>query len=305
MIGTSQDTDTINKQERSPQQEITILKHINPTKISNRIWITTQNSAKITIIPRRSNITQQDDTIQPIQSEQKANTDRDPNNNIQKNLRANTPTQHQEFSTPTVHATTRRTYDETIYRLTPMGKSDHPGHQAGPCYTHLQNDNSNPQRENNNSEWVLVQIRDPQGVNYFHQVSNGKLTTTGLGYPECNYCKLPSHSRQKCAFCLKDLEDDIDRHYHLRKGFPTKPDARTYRPPQKRNRSPMSIRLAKEWDNTGNPKFWQTQNGHIIYLIDNQPQCSYFGIPSHGRDTCPHRRNDEGMGVTTVISFKK
>ena len=62
----------------------------------------------------------------------------------------------------------------------------------------------------------------------------------------------------------------------------------------------MSIRLAKESDNTGNPKFWQTQNGHIIYSIDNQPQCSYCSIPSHGWDTCPHRCNDEGRGVFQI-----
>ena len=169
-----------------------------------------------------------------------------------------------------------------------MGKSDHPGHQAGPCYTHQQNDSRNPQKGNNNSEWALVQTTDPQGVNNFHQDSNGKLTTTGLGYPECNYCKLPSHSRQKCAFHLKDLENNTDRHYHPRKGFLTKQDTKTYRPPQKRNRSPMSIRLGKEYDDTGNPKFWQTQNGHIIYSIDNQPQRYYCGIPSHARNTCPH-----------------
>ena len=203
MIGTSQDTDTINKQERSPQQEITILKHINPTKISNRIWITTQNSAKITIIPRRSNITQQDDTIQPIQSEQKANTDRDPNNNIPTHLRANTPTRYQEFSTPTIHATTGGTCDGTIYRLTPMGKSDHPGHQAGPCYTHQQNDIRNTHRGDNNSEWVLLQTTDPPGVNNFHQDSNGKLTTTGLGCPQMQLLQITQPFQTKMRISSK------------------------------------------------------------------------------------------------------
>ena len=55
----------------------------------------------------------------------------------------------------------------------------------------------------------------------------------------------------------------------------------------------MSVRLPKESDSSGHSRFWQNQSGHIIYSIDNQPQCSYCGIPSHGRDTCPRRRNDE------------
>ena len=68
----------------------------------------------------------------------------------------------------------------------------------------------------------------------------------------------------------------------------------------KGNRSPMSIRLANETDNSGCPKFWQTQCGYIIYSIDNQPQCSYCGIPAHGRDTCQRRRNDESRGVFRI-----
>lgn len=125
MIKTTQDADTINKRDWSLHQEITILENINPTKIPNRIRITTQNSAMITIIPQCSNITQQDNTVQPLQSEQKASKERDRNNNVQANLRTTTPTQREESSTPTIHTTSRGTCNGTIYRLTPMGKSDH------------------------------------------------------------------------------------------------------------------------------------------------------------------------------------
>ena len=152
MIKTTQDADTINKRDWSLHQEITILENINPTKIPNRIRITTQNSAMITIIPQCSNITQQDNTVQPLQSEQKASKERDRNNNVQANLRTTTPTQREESSTPTIHTTSRGTCNGTIYRLTPMGKSNHPVHQAGPCHTHPQNDSRDPQGNTNNSE---------------------------------------------------------------------------------------------------------------------------------------------------------
>ena len=59
----------------------------------------------------------------------------------------------------------------------------------------------------------------------------------------------------------------------------------------------MSLRLAAELDNSGHRRFWQTQSGYIIYSIDNQPQCSYCGTPSHGRDICPHRHQDETKGL--------
>ena len=162
-----------------------------------------------------------------------------------------------------------------------MGKSNHPIHQKGPCHTHPREGNEDPQRDTESSGWELAQTMDPKGVNNFNQDSNGKLTTTGLGYPKCNYCKLPKHSRQTCVFRLKDLQNNINRTYHPQKGFLTEQDAKRYNPPQKRQKSPMSSRLAKELDNTGNPRFWQTRDGHIIYSIDNEPQCSYCGIPSH------------------------
>ena len=217
----------------------------------------------------------------------------DTNNNTSIRLIRGTPQRKGQGKPPT----TRNSCDGTLYRLTPIGNSDHPGHQMGPCYTHPNVSGITPSNWNDDDQWSLIQTTDPQGINNFNQTPNGRLTTTNLGYPECNYCKLPSHSRQKCAFRLKDLENDIDRHQHPRKGFLTKHDARQYKPPIKRNRSLMSSRLANETDNTGSPKFWQTQSGHIIYSLNNQPQCYYCGIPFHGRDTCPRRRKDESEGI--------
>ena len=78
-------------------------------------------------------------------------------------------------------------------------------------------DSQNPRGDTTSPAWELAQTRDPQGVDNFHQDSNGKLTTTGSGYPQCNYCKLPNHSRQRCTFRLKDLENNIDRQVHPRK----------------------------------------------------------------------------------------
>ena len=103
--------------------------------------------------------------------------------------------------------------------------------------------------------------------------------------------------RQRRTFRLKDLDYNIDRQVHPRKGFLSKYEARNYLPLPRRHRSPMSLRLAAELDNLGHARFWQTQSGHIIYSIDNQPKCSYCGIPSHGRDACPHRNKDENKGI--------
>ena len=88
---------------------------------------------------------------------------------------------------------------------------------------------------------------------------------------------------------------------HRQKGNMGNTDINNYIPKSnKGNKSPMSIRLVNETGNSGYPRFWQTQCGYIIYSIDNQPQCSYCSIPSHGRDTCRRRRNDESKGIFRI-----
>ena len=105
-------------------------------------------------------------------------------------------------TTPSMYPTTRKRCRGTIYRLAQVGRSNHPGQQVGPCYTH-QRPNSNSQHISSKvPEWALQQTKDENGNDNFHQNEEGKLITTSLGHPHCNYCKLPSHSRQKCAFRL-------------------------------------------------------------------------------------------------------
>ena len=213
---------------------------------------------------------------------------------------ATIPNQRHESNIPITHVTTRGRCEGRLHRLTPMGKSNSPIHQTSPCHTHTHQKNQNPGNDTVSPTWELAQSRDHQGVNNFHQDPNGKLTTRDSGKPHCNYCKLPYHSRQRCAFCLKDLENNIDRQVHPRKGFLTKNEAKNYTPTHRRYRSLMSVRLAEETDSSGHSRFWQTQDGNIIYSIDNQPQCSYWGIPSHGRDTCSRRRKDEARGLFRI-----
>ena len=198
---------------------------------------------------------------------------------------------------PNHQTTTRGRCEGTLHRLAQMGKSNNPIQQTSPCRTHPHHADTIVEQNINNPTWELCQTKDPQGINNFHQDLSGKLTTTNSGFPQCNYCKLPKHSRQGCTFRLKDLDYNIDRQFHPRKGLLTKFEARNYIPSPKRRRSPMSLRLATEIDDSGHKRFWQTLNGHIIYSIDNQPQCSYCGTPSHGRDTCPYRRQDETIGL--------
>ena len=288
--GNDAEARTPNQQRDHQDQEVTILEHNNPED-NTRKHRATANSEMGTTHQRHPSTPQRRKNTH--QREQSAYIGPDHNNNISIQRRRRT-SHHISQDKP---ATTRNSCDGTLHRLIPIGKSDHPGHQIGPCYTHPNVGDNTPPDWNDNAQWSLIQTTDHQGINNFNQTPNGRLTTTSLGFPECNYCKLPSHSRQKCTFRLRDLENGIDRHQHPNKGFLTKNDAKQYKPPKKRNRSPMSTRLARETDNTGNPKFWQTQNGHIIYSMNNQPQCYYCGIPFHGRDTCPRRREDESKGV--------
>ena len=178
-----------------------------------------------------------------------------------------------------------------------MGKSNSPMQQKSPCHIH----GRNPWSATTGSAWELAQTKDPHGINNFHQDSDGKLVITGQGRTRCNYCKLPNHGRQRCPFRLRDLQYNIDRQFHPQKGCLGKTDTKSYIPNQSRgHRSPMSVRLANETDNSGHPRFWQTQCGHMIYSIDNQPQCSYCGIPSQGRDACQHRRKNEARGLFRI-----
>ena len=223
----------------------------------------------ITIIPQHTKIPQQDVATQPLQ---KASTHRDLNNNVQSNTRAVTPTPQQTPNAPTAQTTTRGKCDGTLHQLTHMGKSNSPVHQTSQGRIHPQPNGQNPENNTDNSAWELAQTRDPRGINNFHQNSNGKLVMASGGRPKCNYCEKPNHGRQRCAFRLADLEHNIDRQFHPQKGLLARNDAKNYVPTQNRHRSPMSVRLAKETDSSGHSRFWQTQGGHIIYSIDNQPQ---------------------------------
>ena len=203
-------------------------------------------------------------------------THQDLNNNEQPNTGTVHSTQQHNTHSP---ISTRKGCHGTLYRLSPLGRSNKPLQQKSICRTHGQ---STPLTAAD-SAWELMQTRDPQGVDNFHQNLDGTLSLTTQDKPRCNYCKLPNHGRQNCTFRLRDLQSNIDRQTHPLKGSLLCTSARNYTPDSGRgNRSQMSTRLANERDQSGNPRFWQTQCGYIIYSIDNQPQCSYCGIPSHG-----------------------
>ena len=224
-------------------------------------------------------------------------THQDLNNNEQTHTEAIQPTlQHPTQSS----ISTRTGCSGTLYRLSPLGKSNKPLQQRSSCQTHTQN----LDLAASNSAWHFMQLRDPQNIDDFHRQPDGTIALNSSGLPKCNYCGKFNHGRQNCLFRRIDLQYNIDRQIH-----PLKDDLHTtthkdYTPyAQNRARgnvSPMSARLANEKDHSGNPRFWQTQCGHIIYSIDNQPQCSYCGIPSHGRDACQRRHNDESRGLFRI-----
>ena len=66
-----------------------------------------------------------------------ATTVADENNNLMRACRTTKPTPQQSTIIPSIYPITRKKCRGTIYRLAQVGRSDHPGHQAGPCYTHL------------------------------------------------------------------------------------------------------------------------------------------------------------------------
>ena len=130
--------------------------------------------------------------------------------------------------------TTRGKCEGTLHRLTPMGKSTSPIHQTGQCHNHTNQKNQNTV----NPTWELAQSRDQRGVNNFHQDPNGKIITTNTGRPYCNNCQLSYHSRQRCAFRLGDLKNNIDRQVHPQKGFLTKNEVKELHPSQQPSQKP-------------------------------------------------------------------
>ena len=166
------------------------------------------------------------------------------------------PTQQRTTNATISIPTTRGKCNSTLYRLSPMGRPNNSMQQKSQCHVHSRNTSSTA----TGSAWELTQTQDPHSFNNFHQDSDGKLVITVQGKPRCNYCKLPNHERQRCPFRLKDLQYNIDRQNHPKKGSLGNTDAKNYVPKDKRgNRSPMSIRLANETDNSGYPRFWQTR----------------------------------------------
>ena len=139
-----------------------------------------------------------------------------------------------------------------------MGRSNRPLQQKSICHTHGQS----PLLAAADSAWHLMQSQDPQGIDNFHQRTDGTLSLNSKGQPRCNYCGLLNHGRHNCSFRLKDLQYNIDRQTHPLKGDLTYTTYKNYTPNTpsgvKGNRSTMSARLANEKDHSGNPRFWQT-----------------------------------------------
>ena len=67
--------------------------------------------------------------------------------------------------------------------------------------------------------WSPHQSVDYRGHHNFHQNREGIVVKTNLGHPRCNYCFIPSHSRENCVFRREDLIRGIDRLYHPQKGL--------------------------------------------------------------------------------------
>ena len=70
-----------------------------------------------------------------------------------------------------------------------------------------------------------VEIKDKKsepgakGVPNFQLDHNGQMVRTSSGHPRCNYCLIASHTRASCKIRQHDLNNNVDRAVHPRRGW--------------------------------------------------------------------------------------
>ena len=217
---------------------------------------------------------------------------------------------------------TRRSYPGTITGITFFPEQNLPSTSQTP---QLMEDNEAKRKQN--IPWTPKQFYDAKGNPDYQMNSEGIVLTSPSGHPFCSYCRIPSHSRRSCHIRIEDLAQNIDRPFHPAKGiiksknekfrhnkFPNElPPAKHeipgtskirhenvhavnsivkhphFRPPK----NPQ--KFIKNTDTKGVPNFW-ISNGSLVITQQGHARCNYCGIPSHPRNDCTIRKQDEGEG---------
>ena len=173
--------------------------------------------------------------------------------------------------------------------------------------------------------WTPHQTYDNKGRADFHENSEGVVLTSPSGHPYCSYCRITSHPRSTCQIRSKDLSQNIDRLYHPAKGVIKSNNERRRcnkdEPPvenhsiagtSKIRTEPLYIlnavspvkhfhppndtyKFVNETDTSGVPNFWSI-NGQLVVSHTGHARCNYCGIPSHSREKCKQRTQDETEG---------
>ena len=173
--------------------------------------------------------------------------------------------------------------------------------------------------------WTPHQTYDSKGCADFHENSEGVVLTSPSGHPYCSYCRITSHKRSNCRIRSKDLSQNIDRLYHPAKGIIQSNNQRRRcnkdEPPTENHSvagtskirtasfytlnavSPVkhfhppndTHKFLKDTDTSGVPNFWSIK-GQLIVSHTGHTCCSYCGIPSHSREKCKQRTQDEANG---------
>ena len=173
--------------------------------------------------------------------------------------------------------------------------------------------------------WTPQQTYDSKGCADFHENSEGVVLTSPSGHPYCSYCRITSHKRSTCRIRSKDLSQNIDRLYHPSRGIINSNNGRRRcnkdEPPMEHHAiagtskirtepfyalkavSPVkhfhppnnTRKFLTETDTSGVPNFWSV-NGQLIVSHTGHACCSYCGIPSHSREKCKQRTQDETEG---------
>ena len=174
--------------------------------------------------------------------------------------------------------------------------------------------------------WTPQKTYDVKGCANFHHNSEVVVLTSLSGHPHCAYCRITSHPRSTCPMKTKHLAQNIDWLYHPGKGivksnnerrwcnkFPYEDQitnhniagtskiraqtiytgavslTKTFCPPNNTDK------FINETDKFGVPNYWSI-DGQLIVSHVGLVLCNYCGVPSHSREKCKLKIQDEAEG---------
>ena len=143
--------------------------------------------------------------------------------------------------------------------------------------------------------WHPQQSADYRGNHNFHQDREGVVVRTSSGQPQCNYCLIPSHSRENCILRREHLSQGIDLLYHPQKGMLRSRNSRRILAISKKQEYERKFR-ADGTVNNSIQEFSQSPNEIQVKRKDRDQEDRGFDVPhlesgqEHSQDTKPKKR---------------